>query len=127
MAQQTFEVPRDEWSRELASFSAVHDNWLVSLEVLSPALGAQPEIVGMPLTGITFERWNGGSIVIAAGRQPDAHVAHEIHEPTAVFVERTASGADVALLVEAADGTRAVLRLRAAALPETVDGLTEWP
>ena len=38
-------------------------------------------------------------------------------------IEQTADDADAALWIDAPDGTRTVLRFRAAALPETVDGL----
>jgi hypothetical protein len=42
---------------------------------------------------------------------------------TRIYLERTNDGADAALQIESADGTKAILRFRATALPETVDGV----
>ena len=116
-------IPREHWGAALAAFSAVHDRWLISVDVLSPALGAQPEISGLPLAGITFEPPDGGAIVIAAGRSSTEHIAHAIRKPTQVWLQRTEGGADAALEIQSADGANTILRLRTAALPETVDGL----
>jgi hypothetical protein len=123
VALQTVAIPREMWDGALAAFGAVHDRWLIDVDVLSPALGAQPEIHGLPLTGITFEPPDGGAIVIAAGRGAAEHVAHAIRHPTQVWLRQTASGADAALEIESGDGARTILRFRTAALPETVDGL----
>jgi hypothetical protein len=53
----------------------------------------------------------------------EGHITHAVHGVTRVSVEQTTDGADSALLVDSADGTRTVLRFRTAVLPETVDGL----
>ena len=57
-----------DWSRALNEFSTIHDGWLITLEIVSDALGAQPEITGLPLIGVTFEAPNGGTVTISAGR-----------------------------------------------------------
>lgn len=123
MTLQTFDIPRADWTAALAEFNTMHSSWLVSVEVLTPGMGAQPEIAGMALTGLTFEPARGGAIVIAAGRDADAHVAHVIEAPTHVRIARTGSGADAALEIESADGAKTILRFRKAVLPETVDGV----
>ena len=123
MSLHTFDIPRADWTAALAEFSRMHASWLVSVEVLTPGMGSQPEIADMALTGLTFEPGNGGAIVITAGREADAHVAHVVGAPTNVRIARTESGADAALEIESTDGTRTILRFRTAALPETVDGL----
>jgi Family of unknown function (DUF5335) len=107
---QTVEIPAKDWSRTLVEFSAVHESALLSLQLLTPALGAQPEIRDMPLVGITAE---GGArdsvIIIAAARPSGEHITHIIHAPTHLRIERTNDGVDVALQVESADGIIAIL------------------
>ena len=52
---RTIDVPQQDWTRTLDQLSAVHDGWLVSLDVVGPLLGAQPQIRDLPLRGITAE------------------------------------------------------------------------
>lgn len=121
---QTIEFPQKDWARALDEFSAIHEGWLVSLELLALSFGAQPEIRDLPLLGITAERdTRDPTITIAAARSAGDHITHTIHSPTRVRLERTEDGADVALQIESAEGTAAILRFRAVALPETVDGV----
>jgi hypothetical protein len=121
---QTVEIPREGWIRRLDEFTNAHEGWLVSLEVLGPDIGAQPEIDNLPLLGVSADRVDHeGTIVISVGRSATDHLAHLIHGVTHIYVERTDEGADAALQIESADGTAAILRFRAAALPEIVDGV----
>jgi Family of unknown function (DUF5335) len=121
---RTAEIPREAWTSTLDGFSAMHDGWLVSLDVTSLSIGAQPELDNLPLVGVSAEPVDrGGTITIAAGSAAGGYVAHTIHAPSRVLIERRDDGADVAMQIESADGTKAILRFRAVALPETVDGV----
>jgi hypothetical protein len=120
---RTAEIPRADWSRALKEFNARHQGWLVSLDILSPTIGAQPEIIDLPLVGVTFEPADGGTMTMTAAPSADDHITHAIRSPARLWIERTDAGADVALQVESADGTKAILRFKTAALPETVDRL----
>jgi len=124
---RTTEIPRADWSRVLAEFSAAHDGWLVSLDILSPDIGAQPDIIDLPLVGVTFENIRDGTVTISAGRSAMAEITHAIQAPSHIWIERTDAGADAALATESADGAKTILRLRTAALPETVDGINPGP
>jgi hypothetical protein len=124
---RTTEIPRADWSRVLAEFNATHDGWLVSLDILSPDLGAQPDIIDLPLVGVTFEDLHAGTLTISAGRSAVPEITHTIQAPNHLWVERTDAGADAALAIESADGATSILRLRTAALPETVDGIAPGP
>ena len=107
---QTVEVPADDWSRALDEFSVSHEGTSISLELLAPALGAQPQIRGLPLLGITAETGTHEStIIIAAARPNGEHITHVIRSPTHVRIERSPDGADLALQVESADGIVAIL------------------
>jgi hypothetical protein len=121
------EIRRTDWPAALAEFSAAHEGWLVSLDILSGELGAQPEVEDLPLLGIAAEPENQGPVTIALARSLDEHITHSIREPEHIWIERTDAGADAALQIESADGTKAIVRLKTAARPETVDGVPRWP
>ena len=121
---QTVEIQPARWSRALAEFSAIHEGWLISVDILSPAIGAQPEVRDLPLVGIVAEPEHRGSLItISAAKFDGEQITHSIHSATSVRLERTDTGADVAMQIESAEGTTTILRLKTPALPETVDGL----
>ncbi len=121
---ETVELPREEWIRRLNEFTAIHEGWLVSLDVLSAELGAQPEIDNLPLLGVSADRANhDGTVVVSVALSRSEHLTHIVEAVTRIYLERTDDGADVALQIESANGTKAILRFRATALPETVDGV----
>jgi len=124
---RTIEIPRADWSRVMDEVSATHDGWLVSLDILSPDIGAQPDLTDLPLVGITFEDIRAGTVTISAGRSAVPEITHTIQAPRHIWVERTDAGADAALAIESADGAKTILRFRTAALPETVDGIARGP
>ena len=110
---QTVEIPAKNWLRTLDEFSSVHEGALISLELLAPALGAQPEMRELPLVSITAEGCTRDSIItIAAAGSNGEHITHFIHAPTRLRIERTNDGADVALQVESADGSVAILSFK---------------
>ena len=117
------QIPQREWSRQLDEFSRMHQGWLVSLEIQSRSLGAQSEFHQLPLVGVTAEAAKRNTISISVAEPTGGHFTHLIHSPTHLSIEKTDVGADAALNIESADGTQAILRFRAAALPETVDGI----
>jgi hypothetical protein len=121
---QTVEIPREDWVHRLNEFTAIHEGWLVSLDVLGPDLGVQPEIVSLPLLGVSADHVDhDGSVAVSVAQTRSEHFTHLIEAVTRICIERTDDGADAALQIESADGTRAILRFRATALPETVDGI----
>jgi len=121
---QTVEIPRDAWPQALDQFSVIHEDWLISVDVLAPAIGAQPEVHDLPLVGLVAEPRDGGGIItISAARPGVGQITHTIHSPTRVWIERTDEGADAALQIESAAGTTTIVRIRTPALPETVDGV----
>lgn len=119
----TVVIPRADWRAKLDEFSTAHEGWLVSLELLDPGLGAQPEIEDLPLRGVTAEvDVREPAITIAAGAKAD-QITHVIHTPLRVQLEQSDAGADMALEIEASDHTKAILRFTTPAPIETVDGV----
>lgn len=122
---RTKQIPTNEWSAFLNSFSSQHEGWLVTLEIFGPEIGAQVEETGLVLQGLTDE-WdevNGTTIMIMAGNKSDDHITHSISHPTEVSLEQTEEGDDNVLSIKSADGATALLSFHAAALPETVDAV----
>ena len=117
---QTIEFPRSAWPKALNDFSASHEGWPISVDVLAADIGAQPEVHDLPLVGVVAEDREGGTIVVSAAKQFD-HISHIIHAPSRVWVERTDEGADVALQIESADGTT-IVRIGTPAPPDTAKG-----
>ena len=120
---QTVVIPRADWRAKLDEFSTAHQGWRVSLELLEPSLGAQPEIEDLPLQGVTAEvDVREPAITIAAGAKAD-QITHVIHMPMRVQLEKNEAGADMALEIESSDHTKAILRFTTPAPIETVDGV----
>jgi hypothetical protein len=123
-AMRTIDVPRQDWTRTLDRFSAVHDGWLVSLEVIGPALGAQPQIRDLPLRGVTAEAATRDPVITIAAASPNGdEITHVVHAPQRVQIEQTNEGADVALQIQSGDGTSSILRFKTIALADSVDGM----
>ena len=121
---QTVEIPREAWVHKLNEFTRIHEGWLVSLDVLAGDFGAQPQIDNLPLLGVSADRIDhDGTIAVSVARSASEHFTRIIEAVTGIQIERTDDGADAALQIETADGTRTILRFRAAVLPETVDGV----
>lgn len=121
---RTVVIPRADWRVKLDEFSGVHEGWRVSLVLLTPDLGAQPEIADLPLRGVAAEVGaKDSTITIAAGATTLDQITHTIHGPTRVQIEQDDNGTDVALEIQSSDHARAILRFTSPALPETVDGV----
>ena len=121
---QTIQIPQEEWNTRLNKLSQAFEGWLVSLDVIARSDGELREFRQVPLVGITAEP--GGPIVIAVAEPTGDHVTHIIRSPTRVLLEKTSSGANAALEVCSADGTRAILRFRTTAMrvgPEDTEGI----
>jgi hypothetical protein len=116
-------VPHAEWRSFFRGFSDRHEDWLVTVRVLSPALGSQIAARDLPLEGIVSGPAVGGPIAIHLGRVPEKHVEHVVQEPKRVWVELSEEGAEAALEIESNDGAKTILQFRSAALPQEVDGI----
>jgi Family of unknown function (DUF5335) len=121
------QVPRAEWLRFFEGFTRRHQGWLATVRVIDVRLGAQVEAKDLPLEGIVVDPEGRGPISILLGSGRDANVEHPVERPEQVWVEMTEEGAEAALEIESAGGTKTILEFRAAVLPEMVDGLASEP
>jgi Family of unknown function (DUF5335) len=114
---ETLEIPRNEWVPRLNEFTAMHDGWLVSLDVLGPDIGAQPSIVNLPLIGVSSDRSSrDGTISISVARSRAGHFTHTIPGVSHVFLTHVHDGADAAVEIVSRDGVRTIMKCRAPAL-----------
>ena len=120
----TREIPREEWTAFLDSFSRQHAGWLSTVEVLGSAIGAQIEVREQPLSGISADLKGGkrDSISILVGDRSDNHVTHIIHAPSHVRLKETEEGAHEALQIESESGVTTLLRFRSTVRSELLDG-----
>jgi len=124
---QTVVIPRADWRVTLDQFSSAHEGWRVSLELLDPTFGAQPEIEDLPLRGVTAEVGaRDSAITIAAGTKMD-QITHTIRTPTRVQLEKNDAGADMALEIDSSDHAKAILRFKTPVPVDTVDGVPREP
>ena len=102
---QTYEIPRENWASDVTQFGEAHYRWLVSVEVMSGDMGAQPEVREMPLEGLTADPPSkGGGVSIFVEAAPDDHLTRLITSPQRIFVEEDDEG-HAAMKIDAADGT----------------------
>jgi hypothetical protein len=59
---RTIELPRATWVDRLNAFTIAHEGWIASVEVFGPEIGAQPEIVNLPLIGVSADRAHGDQL-----------------------------------------------------------------
>ena len=120
----TRHLAQPSWRDELDSFSRQHEGWIVSLKATTSGGEVTFDAHDVPLLGIESTPSQPPNIQVALGNRRD-HLAHIVRNATAVQVELTSNGADRALVIESADGSRTTLQFRSPARPEEVDGLPD--
>lgn len=115
------DIPHGEWRSFLDNFSRQHEGWLVTVEIAGAEISGL-EAENLKLDGITSEHSEGHDrISIALGKSADDHLTHFIVDPVRLMFLEAASGGHVGLAIEAADGSRTMVRFRGPAKPETLD------
>lgn len=107
---ETLMIPPEQWTYRLNKLSESFEHWPVSLDVVARVDGQPREFSQIPLLGITAEP--NGPIVISVVVATGEHITHIIHAPTRVLLDKTDRGANAALEIESADGTKTILRFR---------------
>ena len=100
----TLEIPPQEWSAFFATLSRAHAEEVIRVEVLGLEVGAQIEVLSLPLDAMAADRRGSECVItIAAGSSPKDHVDHHISDPLHVRLMRGPLGDDEALEFEASD------------------------
>lgn len=104
----TTEIPREQWTSYLRSFSASNQTRPVNIDFESNELGPNRLVEDRPLLAVEAEtRGDEASITLVAG-DPDgaepAALTHEIPGPQAVWIKADDQGQAEALDIESPDG-----------------------
>jgi hypothetical protein len=117
------EIPREQWTAFLDSFSREHERWLSTVETLDAELGAHVASREKVLRGVSVDLSGEDEVIaIFLGAGAQDHAAHLVHAPSHVWLRETEEGAHEALHIESRDGMGTLLRFRSPVLAETLDG-----
>jgi hypothetical protein len=89
----THEIPKEQWSDFLTTFSDRRKGAKVTVEVADPHKGPRKEVADLPLIGITIDDAgsDAGSISLLLGEEGSDHVTHIINSPKALY-HKSAAG-----------------------------------
>jgi hypothetical protein len=102
------EIPAEEWSRSLDSFSRDHVGWSATLEVMGDDIGDQMEADALPLAGVSADA-ERRTVWVALAKSADDHITHSIDHVSHLRIVDGES--EPAIQIEAADGAKTLLRL----------------
>lgn len=128
MAQM--DIPPSEWPEFLNEFNRLHHGWLVTVgvvdtDLLAHAGGVHPHVISEeePLEEIRSSA-GGEDVAIVTGRER-GRIAHYVHHPMRLLLDRSAQGADESLRIDDDAGRTTLVKFRVTVLPEALDGLAE--
>jgi hypothetical protein len=117
------DIARSEWPQFFDRFSRLHGGAIVTVNVTGIPAGPQATIVSQPLRDISAD---GDDVLIHIGaRRRSDHLGHRVSRVRVVRLQQTDEGADAALDIDAADGTRTIVRFRSPMLPELLEAAVE--
>jgi hypothetical protein len=128
--QDTTEIPRDAWNTFFSRFSNDHETQFVAVEVMGRDIGAQVEGRALLLSGISTADDAGESLALMFDSVTGEHLTHMVNKPTHVWLQRAPDNTDEALEIEAADGTRTLVRFtpyEAGSRSEDLKGAERFP
>ncbi|MGZ4814425.1 MAG: DUF5335 family protein [Terriglobales bacterium] len=116
-------IPSNEWKSFLDGFSRQHDMWVANIVVTLD--GKQlVEAKECRLEGVSPDKKTANDrLHVMVICQNGDHLDHSIEKPSSITFRRDANGAHVGLDITSADGSQTILRFRAPARPETLDGV----
>lgn len=114
------DIPREQWSSFLDSFSMQHDHWLVSVESESAATKIDDAALEGIMARDTTE--SRGEVIITVGGSTETHERIAVDAPSRIAVE-SENGVESALLIEDERGKTTRVAIRTPVRPELVDGI----
>lgn len=105
----TQQIPQNEWTDFLSSFSANNQTRSVTIDVQDTEFGPQRVADGKPLLAVEpdLEDEHGPTITVVAGDTEGgepAALTHQVMNPQAIWVKENEEGLAEALDIEMADG-----------------------
>ena len=118
----TRDVPRNQWTEFLDSFSRRHRAWLTTVEQSGEAFGRSASAEA-PLGSVRATRDGRGTSAIEIAFAGDGHVPLRIENPSTVRVQQGGDGAERGLEIVNDEGVSTRVEFRSGARPEMLDGL----
>jgi putative phosphoribosyl transferase len=119
------ELSPEEWIPFFNSFSRQHEGWLADITIRKEG-EEKTEVRDCRLQGISSDHLSArDEIYLSFGRGQGDHITHAIKNPIKTIFQRDARGAHAGIEITSSDGTITNLRFRAAALPETLNGVLD--
>jgi hypothetical protein len=121
MSDATRELDSGEWVEYFDSIAPRIEGLLVTIEVMSEALGDQVDVERLPLQAIGYDRKDDVLEVAVGGRgvRYPVLLRHFIADPRAISVEESGPPSPSAILVTDASGVKTLIRLFEAPALET--------
>jgi hypothetical protein len=113
---RSFRLEPDQWTALFDALSRSHRGWLATLRIMEPGEAPRVEARQVPFEGITHD---SGTRCVSLQLSSLGHV---IARPVHVWVV-SRDGAEKAVEIESADGTRAILEFRSALPADMIDGI----
>jgi hypothetical protein len=106
----TKKIPETSWAMELHRFTNRNAGRITKLEVDSLDFGAQSQVPGCPLRGISYDA-HDERVLITLGEKASSeyHLTHTIPKATGIYLLVDTRGRDEALAITQED-TRTLLR-----------------
>jgi hypothetical protein len=110
----SYEIPRERWADYFNGLSDQYQGWATTVQVLGQEIGDQRAADGLPLQGLSFERFGSraGDLLIEMGDAGTPYETHRIDQPRRVRVANIAPGAETAIELQSADGLTTIVYLR---------------
>jgi hypothetical protein len=107
------ETPRDEWRDLLETITSDFQGYDVTIEILSPELGDQPEAEKLPLAYVEYDPKDDVFIVGVGGLGPRFPVVlrHMVKHPQRIFADTISPRVPWAIDVVDPDGTQTLVTL----------------
>lgn len=105
-----YEIKKENWADFFESLSKRRFEWKTRIEVMRSEMGDQTLTEGLPLNGVTVEtRGDRTFIDISIGENADAHLTHNILNPSRVAFLAAAVGHGDVIDIEEEDGTKTLI------------------
>ncbi len=108
------ELPKESWASYLEDISKNLPASEVVIEVIGEDIGDQVEAAWLPLRFLSYDPRDDVFEVAVGGRDPEYPVVlrHLVHRPRRLWVDEEEGVLPRFVLVEDADGTRTLIRIR---------------
>ncbi len=109
-----FELPKESWASYLEDVTKNLPTSEVVIEVIGEEIGDQVEANWLPFRFLAYDPRDDVFEVAVGGRSPEYPVVlrHLVHRPVRLWVDEEEGVLPGHLLVEDADGTRTLIRIR---------------